>query len=65
MLGAGPEWIHTSGAGGIANSIGGEVALDFMFWPTGKHKFGWYLEPGYDYNFGRGMSNRLVLQAGC
>jgi hypothetical protein len=29
----------------------GEVAGDFMFWPTGKHRFGWFLEPAYDYSF--------------
>ena len=22
-----------------------------MFWPTGKHRFGWFLEPAYEYSF--------------
>ena len=54
MFGVGPEWIHTSRYNVVTNSVGGEVALDFMFWPSRKHKFGWYLEPAYDYDFGRG-----------
>src|SRR5215472_13945369 len=33
-----------------------EIAGDVMFWPTGKHHFGWYLEPAYDYSFARGSS---------
>jgi hypothetical protein len=52
MLGLGPEWIHTSTHGVKANSIAIEVAPDFMFWPAGKHRFGWYLEPSYEYTFG-------------
>ena len=51
MFGVGPEWIHTREYGMTTNSLGGEVVLDFMFWPSAKHKFGWYLEPGYDYRF--------------
>ena len=58
MVGAGPEWIHTSEHGVVTNFVGGEVVLDFMFWPSPKHKFGWYLEPGYDYTLAGGLSNR-------
>jgi hypothetical protein len=54
MLGAGPEWVHARESGKSSNSIAAEVAADFMFWPTGRHKFGWYLEPAYDYDFGHG-----------
>jgi hypothetical protein len=54
MFGAGPEWIHTRKYGMTTNSAGGEVVLDFMFWPSAKHRLGWYLEPGYEYDFGRG-----------
>ena len=46
MAGVGPEWIRTSGSGTRTNSLGAEAALDFMFWPSAKHKFGWYLETG-------------------
>ena len=51
MAGVGPEWVHLGENGKVTNSISGEVAGDFMFWPTGKHRFGWFLEPAYDYSF--------------
>ncbi len=64
MFGAGPEWIHARRNNVVTNSAGGEVALDFMFWPKGKHKFGWYLEPAYDYDFGRGHDQSVSVSAG-
>ena len=64
MLGAGPEWIHTSRNNQVTNSVGGAVALDFMFWPKGKHKLGWYLEPTYDYDFGRGHEQSVSVSGG-
>jgi len=54
MAGVGPEWVHTRESGATANSIGGEAVLDFMLWPRPwKHKYGWYVEPAYEYNFGK------------
>jgi hypothetical protein len=44
MPGAGPEWIHARRNNVVTNLLGGEVPLDFKFWPMGKHQFGWYLE---------------------
>jgi hypothetical protein len=64
MVGAGPEWVHTSKYGMTANSVSGEGVLDFMFWPFKKHRFGWYLEPGYEYNFGRGHEQSLGINGG-
>jgi hypothetical protein len=64
MLGAGPEWIHTRSRGIVTNSAGGEVALDFMFWPKPKHKFGWYLEPAYDYDFAHGHDQSIGIAGG-
>lgn len=64
MLGAGPEWVHTTKFGMTTNSVSGEVVLDFMFWPSAKHRFGWYLEPGYEYNFGRGHEQSLGISGG-
>jgi hypothetical protein len=64
MAGVGPERVHTRVPGMSANSIAGEAVLDFMFWPGGKHKFGWFLEPGYDYNFARGHERSLGIGAG-
>lgn len=64
MVGAGPEWVHTREFGVTTNSPAGEVVLDFMFWPSAKHRFGWYLEPGYEYNFGRGHEQSLGISGG-
>ncbi len=64
MAGVGPEWIHTRAYGVTTNSLGGEIVLDFMFWPSAKHRFGWYLEPGYEYNFGRGHERSLGISGG-
>jgi hypothetical protein len=64
MFGIGPEWVHTRQYGISTNSVAAEAALDFMFWPTGKHRFGWYLEPAYDYDFGRGHEQSLGITGG-
>jgi len=64
MFGLGPEWVHLRQDGMTTNSISGEVAGDFMYWPTGKHRFGWYLEPAYDYNFGRGHEQSIGMSGG-
>lgn len=64
MAGVGPEWIHTNDHSGKNNSVAGEAVLDFMFWPAAKHRFGWYLEPGYEYNFGRGHEQSLGISGG-
>jgi hypothetical protein len=64
MFGVGPEWIHTRTNGATTNSVGGEAVLDFMFWPFRKHRFGWYLEPGYEYDFGRGHEQSVGISGG-
>ncbi len=64
MAGVGPEWVHTTKYGVTTNSVSGEVVGDFMFWPTAKHKFGWYLEPGYEYNFARGHEQSVGIAGG-
>jgi hypothetical protein len=65
MAGIGPEWLHTRESGTTTNSVAGEAVLDFMFWPRlWKHKFGWYVEPGYEYNFGRGHERSIGISFG-
>ena len=64
MFGVGPEWVHARENGVTTNSIAAEVALDFMFWPWAKRRFGWYLEPAYDYSFGRGHEGSVGISAG-
>ena len=64
MAGVGPEWVHIKQNGKVTNSIAGEAAGDFMFWPARKHKFGWYLEPAFDHGFGHGHENSVGMSAG-
>jgi hypothetical protein len=64
MLGVGPEWVHATKYGMTTDSVSGEAVLDFMFWPKAKHRFGWYLEPSYEYNFGRGREQSLGITGG-
>lgn len=64
MFGVGPEWIHRRTNGVTANSVGGEAALDFMFWPSAKRKLGWYLEPSYDYDFGPAHEQSVSIAGG-
>jgi hypothetical protein len=64
MLGVGPEWVHGTVKGVTTNSVGVEVAPDFMFWPSAKHRFGWYLEPSYGYSFGRGHEQSVSMTGG-
>jgi len=64
MIGVGPAWVHTTKYGVTTNSVSGEAVLDFMFWPSAKHRFGWYVEPGYEYNFGRGHEQSLGVSGG-
>ena len=63
MLGIGPQWTYLKQNGKTANSIAGEVAGDFMFWPSGKHRFGWFLEPAYDYSFAAGHPQSVGMSA--
>jgi len=64
MLGIGPQWVHLKQNGRWTNTLAGEVAGDFMFWPTGKHHFGWFLEPAYDYSFARGHQKSIGISFG-
>jgi hypothetical protein len=64
MAGVGPEWIHTREGGLIRNAPGVAAVLDFMFWPDGKHKLGWFLEPSYDHTFGPGHEQSLGMSFG-
>jgi hypothetical protein len=64
MLGIGPEWVYRKQNGKTTDSIAGELAGDFMFWPTGKHRFGWFVEPAYDYSFARGHQQSISMSGG-
>jgi hypothetical protein len=64
MFGPGPEWIHIRENGITTDSLAGEIALDFMFWPSPKRRFGWYIEPAYDYTFGRSHDQAIGVSLG-
>ena len=64
MFGVGPEWVHLSENGVSTNSVAGEIALDFMFWPSAARRFGWYIEPAYDYTFGRSHDQSIGISIG-
>jgi hypothetical protein len=64
MAGVGPEWVRIQQRGITTNTIAGEVAGDFMFWPAKRHRFGWFLEPAYDYSFARGHQQSIGMSAG-
>jgi hypothetical protein len=64
MFGVGPEWIHIRKNGITTNSVAGEIALDFMFWPSPKRRFGWYIEPAYDYTFARSHDQAFGVSIG-
>ena len=64
MVGVGPEWVHAKQYGITTNSLSTEAVADFMFWRSAKHKFGWYVEPTYEYNFGRGHEQSLGCTGG-
>jgi hypothetical protein len=64
MLGVGPQWAHVRYKGKTTDSFAAELAGDFMFWPTGRHRFGWYLEPAYDYSFAGGHPQSIGMSAG-
>jgi hypothetical protein len=64
MAGLGPEWVHMRQLGVTTNSVGVEAALDVMFWPSPKHKFGWFVEPAYEYNFRQGHEQSIGMSAG-
>jgi hypothetical protein len=62
MIGVGPEVVQVTGAH-KGTSFGGEAALDFMFWPWGRH-VGLWVEPEYDLVFHNGASSGLGATGG-
>jgi hypothetical protein len=64
MLGAGPVWVHTRENHAVTNGAGAEVALDFMFWPSARRRFGWYVEPAYQHNFGSSRDQSIAISVG-
>jgi hypothetical protein len=62
MIGLGPEVVTVSTAATKGTFAGGEVALDFMFWPS-RH-LGFWVEPSYDLLFEDGLSHGVGATGG-
>jgi hypothetical protein len=62
MAGLGPEIVQVTGGAERGTYFGGELALDFMFWPT--RKVGLWVEPEYDFVFHDGLSRGLGSTGG-
>ena len=60
MVGVGPQWTVSP----EGTKIAGEIALDFMFWPTADRKYGWFFEPAYSYSFSSGHERSLGATVG-
>ncbi len=64
MAGIGPAWIHTRENNVTSSSLALSIAADFMFWPSGKRRFGWFVEPNYEYSFGPGHEKSIGVSFG-
>jgi len=62
MIGAGPQLSYATAGGGT--KIAGEIALEWMIWPSKDRKFGWFVEPTYSYSFSRGHEQSIGVTAG-
>jgi hypothetical protein len=63
MIGLGPQVVVVSSATTKATYLGGEVALDFMFWPWTR-RLGLWIEPDYDFVVRDGVSHGIGGTAG-
>jgi hypothetical protein len=62
MIGIGPEVVRVTGTH-RGTYFGGEAALDFMFWPWGRH-IGLWIEPEYDAVVQSGVSSGVGATGG-
>jgi len=63
MVGIGPEVVPVWNARTNATYFGGEVALDFMFWPWGQ-RVGLWIEPEFDLTFPDGRASSGIGSTG-
>lgn len=62
MIGAGPELSYVTAGGG--SKVAGEIAAEWMVWPSTEHKFGWFVEPTYSYSFSKGHEQSIGIATG-
>jgi len=59
-----PSLARSPAWGRYSETVAGEAALDFMFWPWEGRQFGLYLEPSYDYSFAPGHEQSISISGG-
>jgi hypothetical protein len=63
LAGAGPEWVHGTPSK-PADSLVGEVVIEFVYSPWSERNVGFFVEPGYSFDFGKGHEQSLGVSAG-
>jgi len=62
MIGVGPQIVFVSGKERNGTFVGGQDALDFMFWPS--RNVGLWVEPSYEFSFRGNVSHSLSTTGG-
>ena len=62
MIGAGPQVSYATFGGGT--KVSGEIELEWMFWPPGERKFGWFVAPTYSCSFNKGHEQSVGIATG-
>jgi hypothetical protein len=62
MIGAGPQLSYATFGGGA--KVAGEIAIEWMLWPSAERKFGWFIEPTYTYSFSKGHEQSIGVATG-
>ncbi len=63
-FGVGPEWQHRTGGGVTIDSVSVATSLDFQIWQLPERRFGWFVEPSYNYSFGNEHEQSLGVTLG-
>jgi hypothetical protein len=62
-ISAGPEWVHKRSEK-PADSLAGVAIVEFVYSPWPERHLGFFLEPGYAYDFGKGHEQSLGVTGG-
>jgi len=64
LIGAGPEWVHKANGEKPADSVAGEAVVQFVYSPWPERHVGFFAQPSYSYDFGKGHDQSLGVSAG-
>ena len=64
MLGAGLYWEKQTGLPLKNSTLGAECAMDWMYWPFRHRRFGFYVEPAYQFGFAKEPDPSIGVSAG-